>query len=52
MKNINILIDASGSMGFMEGAGVEHENKYLLPDGSTRTQLVKKILINPLGEIK
>lgn len=48
MKNINILIDASGSMGFMEGAGVEHENKYLLPDGSTRTQLVKKILINSI----
>lgn len=48
MKNIYILIDASGSMGFMEGTGAEHENKYLLPDGSTRTQLVKKILINSI----
>ncbi|WP_417784698.1 protein NO VEIN domain-containing protein [Tenacibaculum sp.] len=37
-----ILIDASGSMGFMNGT--KEENKYLLPDGSSRTELVKKIL--------
>jgi hypothetical protein len=46
VTNFDILIDASGSMGYMKGAGEEHQNKYLLPDGSTRTDLVKKILIN------
>lgn len=46
--HFEILIDASGSMGYMTGAGQEHENKYLLPDGSTRTSLVKKILINTI----
>jgi Domain of unknown function (DUF3883)/von Willebrand factor type A domain len=40
---IEILIDHSGSMGFMKGAGVEHEDKYLI-DGQTRMSLVKKIL--------
>lgn len=44
--HLDILIDASGSMGFMKGAGVEHENKYLIDDGNTRTDLVKAILIN------
>ena len=38
-----ILIDASGSMGYMKGSK-EYENKYLLPDKSTRTSLVKKII--------
>lgn len=46
--HFEIVIDASGSMGYMPGAGHEHENKYLLPDGSTRTSLVKKILINTI----
>ena len=46
--HFEILIDASGSMGNMQGQGAEHENKYLLPDGSTRTDLVKKILINSI----
>jgi len=43
--HFEILIDASGSMGYMKGSK-EYENKYLLPDGSTRTELVKKILNN------
>lgn len=48
-QHFEILIDASGSMGYMNGAGEEHENKYLLPDGkTTRTELVKKILINSI----
>jgi hypothetical protein len=42
--HFEILIDASGSMGYMKGA--KDENKYLLPDTSTRTDLVKKILAN------
>lgn len=42
--HFEILIDASGSMGFMKGS--TQENQCLLPDGSTRTDLVKKILIN------
>ncbi|MEN9656385.1 MAG: hypothetical protein RL311_1366, partial [Bacteroidota bacterium] len=46
--HFDILIDASGSMGYMKGAGKEHENQYLLPDGSTRTDLVKKILLNSI----
>lgn len=45
--HFDILIDASGSMGYMKGEGV-NENKYLLPDGSTRTDLVKKILLNSI----
>ena len=44
--HFNILIDASGSMGYMKGDN--NEDKYLLPDKSTRTDLVKKILINTL----
>jgi hypothetical protein len=40
---IEILIDRSGSMGYMKGAK-DHENKYLLPDGSTRMSLIKRIL--------
>jgi len=45
-KHIDILIDASGSMGYMKGH--EEENKHLLPDKSTRTDLVKKILLNSI----
>ena len=45
-KHFDILIDASGSMGYMKGT--THENNYLLPDGSTRMDLVKKILINSI----
>ncbi|WP_111709119.1 protein NO VEIN domain-containing protein [Lutibacter citreus] len=45
--HFEILIDASGSMGYMKGSK-EYENKYLLPDGSTRTDLVKKILGNSI----
>lgn len=41
--HLRILIDASGSMGYMKGQK-DHENKYLLPDGSTRMDLTKKIL--------
>lgn len=41
--HLRILIDASGSMGYMKGQK-DHENKYLLPDGSTRMELTKKIL--------
>lgn len=41
--HLRILIDASGSMGYMKGSK-DHENKYLLPDGSTRMSLTKKIL--------
>ncbi|WP_298767361.1 DUF3883 domain-containing protein [uncultured Polaribacter sp.] len=40
--NFNILIDASGSMGAMKDTA--DNGKYLLPDGSTRMDLVKKIL--------
>nr|WP_299032687.1 DUF3883 domain-containing protein [uncultured Tenacibaculum sp.] len=46
--HIDILIDASGSMGYMKGAGEEHENKYLIDDQHTRTDLVKSILVNHL----
>lgn len=45
---IEILIDISGSMGTMTGQGVQHERKYLLPDGSTRITLAKKILIEEI----
>ncbi|WP_288955757.1 DUF3883 domain-containing protein [uncultured Polaribacter sp.] len=44
--DFKILIDASGSMGYMKGELSDSENKYLLPDGSTRTDLTKKILIS------
>jgi hypothetical protein len=44
MTIIEILIDNSGSMGYMKGAGEKHENKYLI-DGVTRMTLIKKILI-------
>lgn len=44
--HIDILIDGSGSMGFMKGAGEQHENKYLIDEKHTRTDLVKDILIN------
>ena len=42
--HFEILIDASGSMGYMKNT--TEENKYLLPDKSTRTDLVKKIILN------
>lgn len=41
---IDIIIDGSGSMGYMKGAGEEHENKYLIDETHTRTDLVKKII--------
>jgi hypothetical protein len=44
---IEILIDHSGSMGFMKGQGVEHEDKYLI-GGQTRMSIVKKILIEQI----
>lgn len=46
--HIDILIDASGSMGYMKGAGVKHENQYLIDANHTRTDLVKSILINQI----
>ncbi|CAI8914300.1 protein NO VEIN domain-containing protein [Chryseobacterium sp. IT-36CA2] len=42
-----ILIDYSGSMGYMKGVP-EYENKTLLQDGSPRIELVKKILIEDI----
>lgn len=39
---IEILIDESGSMGYMKGSP-EHENKYLV-DGLTRMTLIKKVM--------
>ncbi|WP_164905163.1 protein NO VEIN domain-containing protein [Aequorivita ciconiae] len=47
-KTLDILIDGSGSMGYLKGS--LEENKYLLPDGNTRTTLVKKILIENLND--
>ncbi len=45
--HFEILIDASGSMGYMNG--YKDEGQYLLPDGkSTRTDLVKTILLNDI----
>ncbi|QYJ68849.1 protein NO VEIN domain-containing protein [Flavobacterium litorale] len=44
--HLDILIDASGSMGIMKGT--EFENKYLIDEQHTRTDLVKKILISSL----
>jgi hypothetical protein len=49
-KHFEILIDASGSMGYMKGSK-EYENKYLLPDKSTRTSLVKKIINESLLDL-
>ena len=45
-----ILIDYSGSMGYMKGVP-EYENKTLLPDGSPRIELVKKILIEDILQL-
>lgn len=42
---IEILIDNSGSMGYMHGS--KDENKYLI-DGQTRMSLVKKLLIDEI----
>lgn len=47
--DFKILIDASGSMGHMKGS--KEEGKYLLPDGETRTDLVKKIINTSLTDI-
>ena len=48
--DFKILIDASGSMGYMKDT--KDENKYLLPDKkSTRTDLVKKIINESLIEV-
>lgn len=44
--HFEILIDASGSMGYMKGT--KDENKCLLPDGSTRMDLAKMIVIQSL----
>lgn len=45
-KHLRILIDYSGSMGYMKGTS--EENKCLLNDGSPRIELLKKILTNDL----
>ena len=43
--HFDILIDASGSMGYFKDIDGKPNLKYLLPDGkTTRTELVKKIL--------
>jgi len=44
---VEILIDKSGSMGFMKGSE-KYENEYLLEDGSTRTDLIKKMMIDEI----
>jgi hypothetical protein len=41
---IEIIIDNSGSMGYMKGSP-EHENKYLI-DGLTRMTLLKQVIID------
>ncbi|MGK4568578.1 protein NO VEIN domain-containing protein [Flavobacterium sp. 3HN19-14] len=48
MKNttIVILVDNSGSMGYMKGLK-DHEDKYLI-DGVTRMSLIKKILLEQI----
>ncbi|MBB6273554.1 hypothetical protein HDF26_004014 [Pedobacter cryoconitis] len=43
---IEILIDDSGSMGYMRGAG-QDENKYLI-DGKTRMSLIKKMILEEI----
>ncbi len=43
---IEILIDESGSMGYMKGSP-EHENKYLV-EGLTRMSLIKKIMTDEI----
>jgi hypothetical protein len=44
---IEILIDKSGSMGYMKDSP-KSENKYLLADGSTRTDLLKKMMLQEI----
>lgn len=44
---IEILIDTSQSMGYGTGKDAD-KSQFLLPDGSTRMSLVKKILINDI----
>ncbi len=49
MIHFNILIDASGSMGLFKDKDGNVDKNYLLPDGeTTRTELVKKVLINSI----
>jgi|694.fasta_scaffold25569_5 hypothetical protein len=49
MTHFNILIDASGSMGLFKDKDGHVDKNYLLPDGTTtRTELVKKVLINSI----
>jgi hypothetical protein len=43
---IEILLDNSGSMGYMKGGGAD-ENKYLI-DGKTRMSLIKQLMINEI----
>ena len=43
---IEILIDNSGSMGYMKGGG-ENENKYLI-DGQTRMTLIKQLMLEEI----
>ncbi|GAA4448692.1 hypothetical protein GCM10023189_06940 [Nibrella saemangeumensis] len=43
---IEILIDESGSMGYMKG-DPQHENKYLV-DGLTRMTLIKKVMADEI----
>lgn len=45
---IEILIDISGSMGSMKDQPNEDNKDYLLPDGSTRITLAKKILLEEI----
>jgi hypothetical protein len=48
-KHFDILIDASGSMGLLKDKDGNVDVNYLLPDGkTTRTELVKKILVNSM----
>lgn len=47
--HFDILIDASGSMGYFKDKDGNLDKRALLPDGkTTRTELVKKILVNSL----
>lgn len=48
-NHFHILVDASGSMGLFKDKDGNVDIKYLLPDGiTTRTELVKKVLINSI----
>lgn len=48
-NHFHILVDASGSMGLFKDKDGNVDINYLLPDGiTTRTELVKKVLINSI----